>query len=389
MFGDRVSSFFTLSDAQRETINKRGLHSGRISSASSIRQAAGKTIRYEGEVDDSHTPALPHGFGHMLNIEKDLLVGKFVQGLITKWSVIYFKNGDYLQIDSVISIDESNRFSSFVGEGTHYSKDDRRYEGQFVNGKRDGYGTGNLFDGYSFTGQWKDGGPYGFGKLTDKNGEIIMSNKFYEDKYNQIKIELIKPLSDVSKFAIQNSISNLLSNVSFFHLSDEQCETIKRIGSAIHAQVVRSLVIERVEIEGNNYEGEIESGVQHGVGQMLNPDDDFLVGKFQRGRITSGAEIFFKNGDYVIIESLISIDESNSFRSFIGKAMYCRPDGMKYFGDFVDGKKEGYGRLYSTNGTYYSGEWKNGMADGEGKVIDKSGKTVVGRFSQNVLVMIK
>jgi hypothetical protein len=143
-FGDRVSSFFTLSADQRETIDKRGLQSGRVSSLSSIRQmTSANIIGYEGEVDDINTPRFPQGFGHMLNIEKDLLVGQFVQGLITKWSVIYFENGDYLEINSVTKIDESNRFSSFVGQGTHYSKDGRRYEGRFVNGKRDGNGNGN------------------------------------------------------------------------------------------------------------------------------------------------------------------------------------------------------------------------------------------------------
>ena len=172
-FGDRVSSFFTLSADERVTIAKRGLHSGRVSSLSSIRQMrSANTIGYKGEVDDINTPTLPNGFGHMLNIEKDFLVGKFAQGLITKWSVIYFENGDYLEIDSVTSIDESNRFSSFVGKGTHYSKDEMKYEGQFLNGKRDGYETGNLPVGFSFIGQWKDGIPHGFGKLTDKNGEI-------------------------------------------------------------------------------------------------------------------------------------------------------------------------------------------------------------------------
>ena len=411
-FGDRVSSFFTLSADQRETIAKRGLKYDRISSLSSIRQmTSANIIGYEGEVDDINTPRFPHGFGHMLNIEKDFLVGQFVQGLIIKWSVIYFENGDYLEINSVTSIDESNRFSSFVGQGTHYSKDGRSYEGQFVNGKKDGDGNGNrdgnrdgngngngngnengngtcnLQDGFSLTGQRNDGISHILGKLTDKNGEIS-EGKFASGMMIEENLEPIKSPSEVSKFIIEASKADLLSKADFFHLSDEQCDTIRRIGSAIYAQVMCSSVIERVKIQGNNYEGEIEGGVQHGVGQMLNPDGDFLVGKFQRGRITSGAEIFFKNGDYVKIYSLISIDESNSFRSFIGKAMYCSLDGTKYFGDFFNGYKEGYGELYSPTGAYYSGEWKNGMVDGEGKVIDKSGKTFHGRFSDGMLFKI-
>jgi hypothetical protein len=255
------------------------------------------------------------------------------------------------------------------------------------NGNGNGNATGNLQDGFSLTGQRKDGIPHGLGKLTDKNGEIS-EGKFDSGMMIEENLEPIKSPSEVSKSIIEASIADLLSKADFFNLSDEQCDTIRRIGSAIHAQVMWSSVIERVKIQGNNYEGEIEGGVPHGLGRLHNSDGDLLIGKFQRGQFTSTGEIFIKKGDYVKIYSLISIDASNSFRSFIGKAVYCTPDGKRYFGDFVNGKKEGYGVVSSTDGWSYSGQWESGEHHGIGKMIYTDGKTVQGRFSYGMLVQM-
>ena len=168
-FGQKVSSFFILSDAQGEAIAKRGLHRGQVASSSPIRQAVIETARYEGQVE-SHAP---HGFGHLFNPEEDLVVGRFEKGLITAGSVIYVKNGDFLEIDSVTSIDPSNSFSSFVGKGKYYSKDGRKYEGDFLNGKKDGSGTFEWLNGSSYTGRWMNGMQHGYGKFTDASGKII------------------------------------------------------------------------------------------------------------------------------------------------------------------------------------------------------------------------
>jgi hypothetical protein len=44
-----------------------------------------------------------------------------------------------------------------------------------------------------------------------------------------------------------------------------------------------------------------------------------------------------------------------------------------YKGEMKDGKKEGYGIYYYTDGDIYEGEWKNDLPDGKGKHTSKDG----------------
>lgn len=38
--------------------------------------------------------------------------------------------------------------------------------------------------------------------------------------------------------------------------------------------------------------------------------------------------------------------------------MECWQDGAKFEGDYVDGKKEGQGKLTTADGSYYEGEFR-------------------------------
>lgn len=55
-----------------------------------------------------------------------------------------------------------------------------------------------------------------------------------------------------------------------------------------------------------------------------------------------------------------------------GEGQFEWPDGRKYVGNYVNGKKEGYGILYTLD-YVYMGEWKNGLYDGYGtlKMLDE------------------
>ena len=39
----------------------------------------------------------------------------------------------------------------------------------------------------------------------------------------------------------------------------------------------------------------------------------------------------------------------------------------------MNGKREGFGKYYYTNGDYYEGQWKNGYKHGKGKVFYENG----------------
>lgn len=67
-----------------------------------------------------------------------------------------------------------------------------------------------------------------------------------------------------------------------------------------------------------------------------------------------------------------------------GKGVFVAPT-YKYEGDFVNGKWEGYGKYWSSKGSYYEGEFFYGRWDGEGTLTLKDGSTYKGHFDSGYL----
>ena len=60
-----------------------------------------------------------------------------------------------------------------------------------------------------------------------------------------------------------------------------------------------------------------------------------------------------------------------------GKITY--PDGSTYVGDFKNNKREGKGDLHYSNGAYYSGDWFNDKKHGQGTFVwapNEAGKSM-------------
>ena len=55
-----------------------------------------------------------------------------------------------------------------------------------------------------------------------------------------------------------------------------------------------------------------------------------------------------------------------------GKGKFLNPDGSYYEGDFVDGKKCGFGKYVWGKDKYYEGEWENNKQNGKGIYFDKN-----------------
>jgi len=63
-----------------------------------------------------------------------------------------------------------------------------------------------------------------------------------------------------------------------------------------------------------------------------------------------------------IINFISSVDSG-----IIGPSTTVWPNGDRYEGEWVDGKKHGRGKMTRVNGDWYEGEWHGGYVDGEGK----------------------
>ena len=59
------------------------------------------------------------------------------------------------------------------GQGIYTWADGRKYEGHYVDDKKNGYGIYTWADGRKYEGNWKDGKQHGIGKYTTDGNEKI------------------------------------------------------------------------------------------------------------------------------------------------------------------------------------------------------------------------
>lgn len=56
-----------------------------------------------------------------------------------------------------------------------------------------------------------------------------------------------------------------------------------------------------------------------------------------------------------------------------GKGIEFLNDNTCYIGDFREGMRQGWGKLYYPNGDFYEGQFKNGARHGLGKFYEQKG----------------
>ena len=64
------------------------------------------------------------------------------------------------------------------GKGIFEWKDNRKYEGEYINDKKEGMGTFYWPDGRIYIGKWKDGKQHGFGKFMGPKTENESNTEF-------------------------------------------------------------------------------------------------------------------------------------------------------------------------------------------------------------------
>ena len=71
-----------------------------------------------------------------------------------------------------------------------------------------------------------------------------------------------------------------------------------------------------------------------------------------------------------------TVDKDTQQKHGYGTQMW--PDNAKYVGEWKDGKAEGKGTFFHSNGDIFEGEFQNDKANGHGKYKHKSGQTYEG-----------
>lgn len=216
------------------------------------------------------------------------------------------------------------------GHATYSYPNGDEYDGEFVRGKRHGFGVYVEFvTKNQYEGDWDHDERHGKGVLTSKASGYIYDGEWKHDMRCGHGHSALKNVETYTGEWLDN----------FFH------------GMGVYTNA-----------DGDVYNGEWRRGVKHGAGKLTvarrRREDEFEGVKQYTGEFVNG--------------------------KFHGMGACEYMDGTEYSGGFQDGKRHGNGVLVRPNGDRYDGQWWKGFRHGEGSAYSgKSGITKEGTWQKD------
>ena len=227
------------------------------------------------------------------------------------------------------------------------------YEGEFKDGKREGYGKFNNKDGsYYYEGQWFNDKMNGKGKLYDKNNNIIYDGDFENDQTKGDVKLTIDGFIYIGQVLNNTNITNTFHGKGKLYYPNN---TLK-------------------------YEGDFVNGGFEGNGKHIFPNGNYYIGQFRHSMQNGKGILYYKNG---------KIKYEGDFKNNVpdGNGKYIWENGTYYIGPWVKGLKHGKGKLYYENNTIkYDGDYKLDLFDGYGKFVAENGEYYIGQWSNGLKV---
>ena len=219
------------------------------------------------------------------------------------------------------------------------------YEGDVVNGQRNGYGILSFTSGAKYEGYHKDG------KYCGKGIYIFADGRFYAGDF-------------------ENSTYNGEGEYHYSNgaISKGQFKDGKREGHVV-----------TTFDNGDLYEGEYFADKMNGAGKYTHASGSVYEGTYFNGK---------RSGYGVLKQS-----SGNSYEGYwkegkyCGKGTYRFADGRYYKGDFANDTYNGHGEFHYTNGDLFVGEYKDGKREGEGLYTYASGNiiSIGGNYSKGTI----
>ena len=119
----------------------------------------------------------------------------------------------------------------------------------------------------------------------------------------------------------------------------------------MHGQGKYSFYDEVHDAYSSFYEGDFVNGKYEGTGGMVFADHSTYIGQWQAGVRCGDGIAVFPTGN--VFHGLWQQDK-------MIRGVYSLKSGDKYDGEIVEGKFDGYGKYYWTDGKWYEGTWKDG-----------------------------
>ncbi|CAF1065417.1 unnamed protein product [Adineta ricciae] len=250
------------------------------------------------------------------------------------------------------------------------------YEGGKEKGLYEGYGTATYVGGHTYTGDWSGNMMHGQGRYEWADG-VVYTGSIVN---NQIEGLGTYQWPDGSEYhgdvlrgrrhgtgIFRHGQSPLTYEGKWYmgNMHGKGTLQFDRSGASYYTgdfiMNIPSGKGRRQYASGNFYEGMWVSGKRHGYGVFSwNNGSGEYIGQWENG---------IQQGHGVHIWYLIRDEESHyALRNY-------------YEGNFVNGRRNGFGTFYYSSGTKYIGEWKEDQKHGKGKVILRNGTTIEADFS--------
>ncbi|CAI2375817.1 unnamed protein product [Moneuplotes crassus] len=126
---------------------------------------------------------------------------------------------------------------------------------------------------------------------------------------------------------------------------------------------------------GTFHHGMWDRNLPNGTGLKVFTDGDVYFGEFVNGKMEGYGEYFTSDGKHYEGEFVRNVYEGEGTEEW--------DDGTVYKGGWKAGKKHGNGKLDLANGCSYEGGFKNGLFEGKGTYKYEDGKKYKGDYLKN------
>ncbi len=235
------------------------------------------------------------------------------------------------------------------------------YEGEFVDGKRNGHGIETLLSGKKYEGNFQRNLYHGEGKLMLEDGSMYIGH------------------FDNGTYHGRGTLTHTESSYS----GEWNRGTYHGEGTYITPQ--------------GTYKGQFYFNVQHGHGTFADIYGGKYTGKWRRGLREGHGILTTQDGSYVgnwskDMQSGHGKWTSKNHGVYIGQFKHGKrhkkgsqtwPDGTTYTGGWSKGKKTGYGIQKWTDGSSFEGFWLKDKYNGSGTLKLSDGSSFKGEWEHN------
>ena len=261
------------------------------------------------------------------------------------------------------------------GKGKEYRYyGELRFEGEYLNGKRNGKGKKyNKYSRLKFEGEYLNGKKNGKGKEYNCYGNLIFegeylngikwSGKGYDKQNNTIYVlnngkGYIKEYNDEGDLYFEGELLNGQRNGK----GKEYCNyTLIFEGEYLYSHRLRGKEYSD-ELCYTVYEGDfLYDKKWNGKGYIENDDDNDIIYELKNG--TGKVMEYYENGRLKFEGEYL-----NGKRNGKGKEYECEYYSLEFEGEYLNGQKNGKGKEYNIDGNLiFEGEFKNDKRNGKGK----------------------